>query len=259
MRIIDAHVHIFPPFFKKEFPSLFPKTNLNVNHLLRIMDRNGIDLSILQPLQIDKNLHVPNAFVMDVSNRFPNRFRWFASLDPRNYEDFPQLTEYKKCGCVGLKLYPAIGFFPNDVAFEYLYEEAIKNEMPVLFHTGITFSYPSLNAKYGDPKYIGKLAESFQELNIIAAHMANPWYDDLIEVMRKNDNVYADISSCYTIHPIQKVLNAVGSGKIIFSSDFSGEISDLNVWRSIELVKKFSMENQQRIFHKNIEILCEIF
>lgn len=258
MRIIDAHVHVFPQSFKQEFPSLFQQTNLRIKHLLNVMDRNGIELSILQPLQIDEKFNVPNEFVMNVSNRFPDRFRWFASLDPRNHEDFPQLVEYKKSRCVGLKLYPAIGFYPNQTTFEYLYEIAIKNKMPVLFHTGIPFPYPTLNAEYGKPKYIGELAESFPELNIIAAHMANPWYHDMIKVLMKNNNVYADISSCYTIYPIKKALRAGESDKIIFSSDFSGEVSDLNVWRSIELVKQLSKENQVKIFHENIERLCEI-
>jgi uncharacterized protein len=41
------------------------------------------------------------------------------------------------------------------------------------------------------------VALRYPDLKIILAHMGHPWYEDTIAVVRKQPNVYAEISAIY--------------------------------------------------------------
>ena len=112
-----------------------------------------------------------------------------------NHRDIREIGEYLEHGHIkGLKFYPGYEpFYPNDTRLKVLYEMAVEYDVPVMFHSGDTYA-PSGKVKYSHPLHIDDLAVDYPELKIVICHVGNPWIRDCMEVVYKNENVYADIS-----------------------------------------------------------------
>lgn len=122
-----------------------------------------------------------------------------GSIDPTNYkkEDLDRLENWLNAKkLVGVKLLPGYQYFyPGDARCYPIYKLCLKYEVPVIFHTGDTYSPGEApKVKYAHPLHVDDIATDFPELKIIIAHMGNPWLIDCAEVLYKNPNVYADIS-----------------------------------------------------------------
>ncbi|KRB58181.1 amidohydrolase family protein [Flavobacterium sp. Root186] len=81
-----------------------------------------------------------NSQIQDIyklKKTYPNILFPFYGIDPRN-PDIKNLENLKKAieskTFVGIKLYPANGFFPFDARLDSLYQYAEKNNIPVMTH-----------------------------------------------------------------------------------------------------------------------------
>ena len=93
-----------------------------------------------------------------------------------------------------LKLYPGYEpFYPYDKRCQVIYDLACEYDVPVMFHTGDTYS-PKGKVRFAHPLNIDDVAVDNPELKIVICHIGNPWIRDCMEVVYKNKNVYADIS-----------------------------------------------------------------
>jgi predicted TIM-barrel fold metal-dependent hydrolase len=78
---------------------------------------------------------------------------------------------------------------------------------------------------YARPCHMDKAACDFPKLKFILAHLGHPWEAETIAVIRRNENVYADISALY-YRPWQfynSMRLAVEYGcchKLLFGSDY---------------------------------------
>ncbi len=94
----------------------------------------------------------------------------------------------------GLKLYPGYEpFFPSDPALEPVYGLAGKYHVPVMIHSGDTYT-PGGKLKYAHPLNVDEAAVDHPGVDFIICHLGNPWIRDCMEVVYKNKNVYTDIS-----------------------------------------------------------------
>jgi uncharacterized protein len=94
----------------------------------------------------------------------------------------------------GLKLYPGYEpFYPSDEILHPVYELAEEFDVPVMIHTGDTYS-PTGKIKYSHPINVDEVAVDFPRVNFVICHLGNPWTRDAMEVVYKNENVYTDIS-----------------------------------------------------------------
>jgi hypothetical protein len=99
----------------------------------------------------------------------------------------------KKGRC--LKVY--LGYvhqFANHPNYRKAYQLAQKYHVPVVFHTGDTYSKDG-KLKYADPLTIDEVAVDFRKVNFVIAHVGNPWIQSAAEVAYKNPNVYIDGSA----------------------------------------------------------------
>jgi uncharacterized protein len=106
-----------------------------------------------------------------------------------------ELRDYLQEGTVrGLKLYPGYEpFYPNDETLRPVYELAEEYDVPVMIHTGDTYS-PKGKIKYSHPINVDDVAVDYPNVKFVICHLGNPWTRDAMEVVYKNDNVYTDIS-----------------------------------------------------------------
>lgn len=84
--------------------------------------------------------------------------------------------------------------FANHPAYRALYQLARKYKVPVVFHTGDTYSIKG-KLKFADPLTVDEVAVDFPDVTFVIAHIGNPWIQSAAEVAYKNPNVYLDGSA----------------------------------------------------------------
>jgi uncharacterized protein len=103
-----------------------------------------------------------------------------------------------KYGC--MKIY--LGYVHRwafDRAYEPIYKLAEKYSVPVVFHTGDTYSTQG-KLKYADPLTIDEVAVDHPNVTFVIAHLGNPWIQSAAEVGYKNPNVYLEASALLIGH-----------------------------------------------------------
>jgi hypothetical protein len=99
----------------------------------------------------------------------------------------------EKYGCI--KIY--LGYvhrYAYDPAYEPVYRLAQKYDVPVVFHTGDTYSTRA-KLKYADPLTIDEVAVAHPQVRFVIAHCGNPWIESAAEVTYKNPNVFMECSA----------------------------------------------------------------
>jgi predicted TIM-barrel fold metal-dependent hydrolase len=84
-------------------------------------------------------------------------------------------------------------FAPDDPGYRPYYELAERYQLPVIFHTGDTYS-PCAKLRYAHPLLVDDVAVDHPKVKFVLAHLGNPWLTDAAEVVYKNVNVWADLS-----------------------------------------------------------------
>ncbi len=92
-------------------------------------------------------------------------------------------------------------FGPEHEARRPYYELAKKYNLPVIFHTGDTYSRKAL-VKLAHPLRVDEVAVEYPQVRFVLAHLGNPWILDATEVIYKNNqfgegNVWADVSALF--------------------------------------------------------------
>jgi uncharacterized protein len=101
------------------------------------------------------------------------------------------LAERKVCA---LKAY--LGYLhypPADAGYVPYYELAERFGIPVIFHTGDTYSALA-KLKYAHPALVDEVAVDHPNVRFVLAHLGQPWLLDAAQVIYKNLNVWADLS-----------------------------------------------------------------
>ncbi|MCU0703445.1 MAG: amidohydrolase [Fimbriiglobus sp.] len=95
---------------------------------------------------------------------------------------------------VALKCYLGyLHYEPAHPNYRRYYELAAHFNIPVVFHTGDTYS-PEAKLKYAHPLGVDEVAVDHPKTKFVMAHLGNPWTVDAAEVIYKNLNVWADLS-----------------------------------------------------------------
>jgi len=171
-------------------------------------------------------LIVPNERVKAYVAQHPEKLIGFACLDPHEPD---YLDEMEKCflrdGFRGLKLAPIYqNFHPMDDRMMAVYAFCEKRGIPVLIHQGTTFPRRA-PLKYALPIQIEDVALAYPDLKIVVAHMGHPWVEDAIVLIRKQPNVFADISALYyrpwQFYNALMLAQEYGTGhKLLMGSDY---------------------------------------
>lgn len=210
-------------------------------------------------------LNVPNDYVADFCKRNPQKYVPWMSLDPNEKN---MMDEFERClhdlKMRGIKLLPMYANFdPRDERLHPLYEAAVKHNLPVLLHMGTTFCRWA-PLRYTKPALLEEVAEKFPDLKMILAHVGHPWEGEAIVLIRKQDNIWADISAIH-YRPWQffnSMMLAQEYGvqhKLFFGTDypFTTAEATMKALRSMnDMTKgtnlpKFNEEAFEEIIHRN--------
>ena len=81
----------------------------------------------------------------------------------------------------------------DDERYFPIYERIAKHGMLTLYHTGIA-GFGQMGFARMRPDYLLTIAVKFPQLQILCAHLGNPWYAEAAEVIRWCKNVHCDIT-----------------------------------------------------------------
>jgi predicted TIM-barrel fold metal-dependent hydrolase len=189
--IVDCHVHV--NHYQDE--NVFALAQ-SLELLLHDMRRNRVDLALILTSYKVSPGRPSTRQVLDAIRNIPS-LAVVAGLDYYSFEP-AQLNELVgdiQAGRVrGLKLYPGYQpFYPSDPKWTPAYRFAAEHRIPVMIHTGDTYS-PSGKLKYAHPLHVDETAVENPDVQFVICHIGNPWIRDCMEVVYKNSNVYTDIS-----------------------------------------------------------------
>jgi hypothetical protein len=170
-------------------------------------------------------VRTPNAYVASFVDQLSTPTVPFASIDPLDGDWRDQLDEAIALGFSGVKLYPVLALFdPVDPAFDDFYRIVTAHGLVLLWHMGATPS-PIGRLAVSQPLVIDEVARRHPGMKQIMAHMGHPWQRDTNVVLRKNPNVYADVSGVPS-RPMDAFFALVNAqewhtvDKLLFGSDY---------------------------------------
>ena len=208
---------------------------------------------------------VPNELIAEYAAAHPDRIIGWASVDPNEPDAIDQLDHaVNTLKLTGLKLGPAYQHFdPTDRKHWPFFGKVQQLGIPIIWHQGTTF--PSrAKLRWATPLLLEDIAMDFPDIRMIVAHLGHPWEEDLIALIRKAPNMYADISAVH-YRPWrywQAMVTAMEYGvthKLLLASDFPSATIDnviaglRNVNAIVEGTKfpTIPTEIQERIIHEN--------
>ncbi|MHA2394635.1 MAG: amidohydrolase family protein [Promethearchaeota archaeon] len=167
-----------------------------------------------------------NTPIAEYVQQDPNKLIGFFSVDPRDPECIEKMRYYvDEIGFKGLKTGPVYqGYHPNSYKATKVFKEAERLGIPVLFHQATAPGEMYL-LELAQPLLLEKVAHQFPELKIVYAHIGHPWWREVIMLIRRNENMYADLSGNF-YHPwdfYNSLVLAYEWGqldKLLFGSDF---------------------------------------
>ena len=204
--IVDCHVNIWEdhhltPLFAEQMARIRPggmglKADAGTLHAAMAL----IDRAIVFTLRYGDSAGVEgdDETTAAAVQRYPEKFVGFAYADPRR-PDCMELLRHgiEELGLRGVKYGPIYnGVALDDPRMDPIYRYCVANDLPLTMHMGTTFARTA-PVDLGRAIHVEPLALKYPELKMILAHMGHPWYEDCIAVVRKQPNVYAEISAIY--------------------------------------------------------------
>ncbi|MFO1444707.1 amidohydrolase family protein [Bacillus sp. Bva_UNVM-123] len=221
MKIIDAHIHFSDIQSFHQTAKELSFVDYSANGFMKEYNEVNVVLSIAMGLTETKNIGFPDDEVatpmgLDLATELPNQIVYCPGINPydMNAAALEKLElEVQKPNVVGLKIY--LGYYPfyaYDEVYEPVYQLAEKYGLPVVFHTGDTYSERGL-LKYSHPLTIDEVAVKHRNVNFMMAHFGDPWTLTAAEIIYKNRNVFADLSGI--IVGTEKELNKYSEGRFL--------------------------------------------
>lgn len=169
---------------------------------------------------------IPNEYVAEHVARAPHRLIFFASIDPAQ-PDFMQELErmHQDFACKGVKISPIYqGVHPHDKRYYDIYRYCSRHGLPILTHMATTYS-SGVPLEWARPALMDQVAIEFPDLNIILAHLGHPWEGETIALIRKQPNLFADISALYYrpwqfYNSMRLAVEYKATARILFGSDY---------------------------------------
>ena len=131
-------------------------------------------------------------------------------------------------GLRGLKIAPMYQrFAPDDPRVFPIYERAVRLGLPIIFHQGTSYLGREAALEESWPVRLDRVAREYPELRLVIAHLGYPWGGEVVALLRKHPQVYADCSAL-AFRPwflFNSLLNAHEYGvldKVLFGSDYPG-------------------------------------
>ena len=229
---------------------LTEKTQRTLADLRQEMAEAGVDHAIVHAeYETGDPADALNESLAKLVAEDPTHFSGFGTISMERFSirrALDQLRHIKDLGLVGMGCQPSFVGMPIDDRRLYpVYAAAAELDLPVGVHTGINYTthQPIRN---DHPLQVDQVACDFPDLTIIACHAGWPWATEMVAVMRKHPNVYAEFGGLapkYVLAPntgwevMHRFMNSVLSEQVLFGTDWPVYPMDVALaeWRAGDL------------------------
>lgn len=219
--------------------------------LIKMLKVAGINRAVLLSIATADGEIPPNNSIKILVEKGGGMFLGFAGLNPaKGDEAIDELEKAHSEGFKGVKLYPPLqGFKPNDKRLYSFYERAQQLDMPLLFHTGVSWIRRVELARC-HPLEVENVIVDFPNLKVVLAHMGFPWVWEAAMMAVKYENVYLDLSGVFMGTPKEHIsyvftkiltpgfVSRFLADKILFGSDWPR----MEPFKMVEAVKSLPIE-----------------
>ena len=193
MKIIDAHLHLFPG-----------------DHGEELAQRVGHHSSAEHLREVYRELDMVHGVIMGNRSLRPEDHDYPADLlhycvgldssllgeGERPIADMAERVEenLRRESCCGVKLYPGYNKISLTAPlYEPVYRLAARYDKPVAVHMGLT-AFARAHLKYCHPLALDEVAADHPDTRFVMCHFGNPFFESAAAVLAKNPNVAADLS-----------------------------------------------------------------
>lgn len=146
-----------------------------------------------------------NGFARDLktiaaaARQYPETIIPFGRIRLDDASALADLDAFRAAGFKGIKIHSPEKDY-DDLAYFPIYERAQQHGFILLLHTGINSrGGPAAKPSRASmarmrPSFLSTVARAFPRLNIIGAHLGNPWYEEAAEAARWDPNLYFDVT-----------------------------------------------------------------
>lgn len=194
MKIIDAHLHLFPSELHTDAMAQAVGHENSTDHLRRVYR----ELDMVHGVVMGNH-----SLEVDYHSYPADLFHYCVGLDSflleggrRLISDLPDRVEehLKRESCCGVKLYPGYNrVWLYDPMYEPIYQLAARYDKPVAVHMGLT-AFPRAHLKYCHPMVLDEVAADHKHTRFVMCHFGNPFLETAAAVVEKNPNVATDLS-----------------------------------------------------------------
>jgi predicted TIM-barrel fold metal-dependent hydrolase len=230
--IIDFHVHVLGPV--ESF----------VSEHLKLMDEAGVEVTVLQAmpsLEWQGTVLGTNDDVLWAVGQHPERFLGSIYVDPRDDDWRETIERYHGEGFKCIKMWPPVGYYPDEERFRPVFEYIGDLGLPILLHAGTTTIGRTTGSKYGDPIRVEELLRSLPEVRFVLAHWGGLGYlHQAWAIAAHNPNLYLGTAGrnwgwpgidCYNM---LSELYPLDFGRVVWGTDNLGPpAEDLPAWAEI--------------------------
>jgi predicted TIM-barrel fold metal-dependent hydrolase len=273
MKKIDIHCHTTPRRVEGvacEYPNLL--------EIKRRMQENDIEKTVVLATYFPhKGTGISNFRLQNWINN-SSRFEMFGSLDFDHfyYQGMNELEELAQRELMrGIKIYTC---YQNvDLKSKKLGSVvglAEQYKLPMMFHVGYSYCCMSKTGKVAytepvSPLDLEFLAKRNPKVNFIFSHMGKPFIEEMINVAKRNSNVYTDSSGlidfdekpediAIVVDEIKRYLNECGPEKILFGTDFPVQTHEHSVYLIENSMHGFSEKDKEKVYYENARRLLRI-
>jgi len=222
MKVFDIHAHI-------------AADDLTMDKYVTSMDKHDVEAVLCHGVpDQDYGYSRTNQHILDAMKRHPGRIYGSPHIDLRLplQQCIDEIDRSADAGCVSIKLFPNLGFDPNDEAFEPMWRKVEERGLACLSHCGwllLNSRNPGMriHSLTATPFHFEVPARRHAGIRFIFAHFGGATtYLETVVLLLRLPNCYADICPGWgTWVWDQRLpgLEAVPMHKLLFGTDTAGE------------------------------------
>ena len=170
-------------------PASAAKPDGGYKQLVADMDAAGIQAGLL--------VGASNNAIGKIHRQYPNRFFTLVTIDPmdgmRGVRELERLVREEGAGGIRVSsLYTGIP--ASDKRYYPLYAKCVELDVPVRIYTAMTYANDR-PYELGHPRHLDEICVDFPELRVIAGLGGWPWITDMVGLLRRHPNLYADTAA----------------------------------------------------------------
>ncbi|MGN1480890.1 amidohydrolase family protein [Porcipelethomonas sp.] len=262
---IDFHTHAFSDkIVKKAMSSLEgtsgikPHTDGTVKGMLELMDKNGIDKSVLLPIATKPSQQtVVNNWAKEVMS---DRIYPFGSVHPDAPDAEKEIERIKEMGLYGIKLHPDYqNFYTSDKKIYPILQKCSDLGLMVVFHAG--YDPLSPDDLHSTPADYAAIHKDFPDLTMILAHLGGMYRWEQTEryLAGKDGRLFFDISFIageIGTSILSRIIKKHGADRILLASDcpWDNPVNEIKMIENLDI----PAEDKEKIFFRNAAGLLNI-